>query len=265
MSAPSTLLTNGEQRRAPRLAANACSGEVAIAGPRSLPPMPMLTTVAIRSPVAPTHSPLRTRLGERAHPVEHLVHVGTTSWPSTSIVRRPPAPAARCAARPGCSVVLICSPANIASRRSATPAAACDGVQRGEDVVVDQVLRVVDAQVAGRATGTDRRGRGRSRTARAAAAEVAWPAAQPTRRGSGDVHRGDASERTSEPGAAAASSTTTVPVRRTRCDRQSASDGAAPVIQSRTDAGLRRAGHLDQPDPRRVDDRRGQRHPHAGR
>ena len=38
--------------------------------------MPMLTTVRMRSPVAPVHVPSRTRLGERRHAVEHVVHVG---------------------------------------------------------------------------------------------------------------------------------------------------------------------------------------------
>ena len=38
--------------------------------------MPMLTTVVIRSPVAPVHSPERTRSANARHPVEHLVHVG---------------------------------------------------------------------------------------------------------------------------------------------------------------------------------------------
>ncbi len=38
--------------------------------------MPMLTTVVIRSPVCPRHSAAADPLGERAHPVEHPVHVG---------------------------------------------------------------------------------------------------------------------------------------------------------------------------------------------
>ena len=38
--------------------------------------MPMLTTLRMRLPVWPFHAPLRTRLGEVGHLVEHGVHLG---------------------------------------------------------------------------------------------------------------------------------------------------------------------------------------------
>ena len=38
--------------------------------------MPMLTTVVMRSPVAPRHSPAADLVGEAGHAVEDLVHVG---------------------------------------------------------------------------------------------------------------------------------------------------------------------------------------------
>ena len=38
--------------------------------------MPMLTTLRIRLPVWPVHSPERTRSANARHPVEHLVHLG---------------------------------------------------------------------------------------------------------------------------------------------------------------------------------------------
>ena len=37
--------------------------------------MPMLTTFRMRLPVWPFHSPLRTRVGEAGHLVQHRVHV----------------------------------------------------------------------------------------------------------------------------------------------------------------------------------------------
>ena len=57
MSAPSTLDT---KRAASSGWRNASSARAAIAGPRSEPPMPMLTTVRMRLPVAPVHAPSRT-------------------------------------------------------------------------------------------------------------------------------------------------------------------------------------------------------------
>ena len=44
-------------------------------GPRSLPPMPMLTTLRIRLPVWPVHAPDADPVGEARHPVEDAVHL----------------------------------------------------------------------------------------------------------------------------------------------------------------------------------------------
>ena len=45
-------------------------------GPRSDPPMPMLTTLRIGLPVCPVQAPLAHAIGEVRHPVEHGVHLG---------------------------------------------------------------------------------------------------------------------------------------------------------------------------------------------
>ncbi len=47
-----------------------------ISGPRSEPPMPMLTMSVIRLPVWPCHAPLRTRSVNAAHARQHAVDVG---------------------------------------------------------------------------------------------------------------------------------------------------------------------------------------------
>ena len=70
-----------------------------MAGPRSLPPMPMLTTVCMVSPVAPRHAPLRTRSANVGHPPQHLVHIGDDVVPVEHHDRVRGAHAARCAAR----------------------------------------------------------------------------------------------------------------------------------------------------------------------
>ena len=60
-------------------------------------------------------------VGELAHPVEHLVHVVPTSWPSTSSPLVAGSRSATCRTARS-SVVLMCSPRNIASVRSRSPA-----------------------------------------------------------------------------------------------------------------------------------------------
>ncbi len=70
-SAPSTFDTN---RHATPARCTRAARRSAIAGPRSLPPIPMFTTVRIAARVPgplPDHL-----LGERAHAVEHTVHLG---------------------------------------------------------------------------------------------------------------------------------------------------------------------------------------------
>ena len=83
--------------------------------------MPMLTTVRIRSPgdarsTRPSAPARRTR---RPAPSTSCTSA-TTSWPSTSS-RRPPGSRSAVWSTARSSVTLMCSPANIASRRSVEP------------------------------------------------------------------------------------------------------------------------------------------------
>ena len=64
-------------------------------GPRSEPPMPMLTTVRIRSPVCPVHCPERTASVNVGHPVQHRVHVGDARPGRRRPARRPAGQAQR--------------------------------------------------------------------------------------------------------------------------------------------------------------------------
>ena len=93
-------------------------------GPRSEPPMPMLTTLRMRLPVWPFHAPLRTRSAKSRHPVEHRVDLRHDVLAVDHDRRR-----SRGARRATCStarfsVMLIFSPRNIASMRSAQAALA---------------------------------------------------------------------------------------------------------------------------------------------
>ncbi len=82
--------------------------------------MPMFTTLRIGRPVAPVHSPLRTRSAKAAMRSSTSCTAGTTSAPSTSIrVPRGARSATWRTARP--SVTLIFSPRNMASMRSRRP------------------------------------------------------------------------------------------------------------------------------------------------
>ncbi|CAM5452567.1 hypothetical protein SAVIM40S_00387 [Streptomyces avidinii] len=72
-SAPSTLET---KRTVRSRSAKARRASYAMAGPRSEPPIPMLTTFLMRLPVKPVHAPDLTRLGEGRHLVEDGVHGG---------------------------------------------------------------------------------------------------------------------------------------------------------------------------------------------
>ena len=99
------------------------SASYAMTGPRSEPPMPMLTTAVIRSPVCARPLAGADALGE-------LAHLGAArAWTSAGRPGRrregelPAAPAARVCRTARSSVVLMCSPANIASRCASTQAA----------------------------------------------------------------------------------------------------------------------------------------------
>ena len=73
MSVPSTLDT---KRNCRSRWLKACSASYAMAGPRSEPPMPMLTTVRMRLPVVPSHDAGADAVAEGRHAVEHGVHLG---------------------------------------------------------------------------------------------------------------------------------------------------------------------------------------------
>ena len=103
MSAPSMLETRRQRRRM----ADAASAPVAIAGPRSEPPMPMLTTSVIRSSARGS--------GRRRRPSGRAPRAPRRRRHAVD-ARRPPAGArsAVCSTARS-SVTLICSPANIAA------------------------------------------------------------------------------------------------------------------------------------------------------
>ena len=83
--------------------------------------MPMLTTARIRSPVCPVHAPLRTRSAKSAIRSRTSWTSCRTSCPSTSRPLLPGSRSATCSTARS-SVVLMCSPPNIASVRSRSPA-----------------------------------------------------------------------------------------------------------------------------------------------
>jgi hypothetical protein len=83
-SAPSTLDTNRKTRVRSESALRA---SYAMAGPRSDPPMPMLTTFRTGLPVWPFHSPDRTRLDTVAIRSSTAWTCFTTSSPSTTMDR----------------------------------------------------------------------------------------------------------------------------------------------------------------------------------
>ena len=102
--------------------------------------MPTLTTVRMRSPVAPVQSPVRTRSAIAPIRSSTSWTSGTTSWPSTSITasrgaRRAVWSTARF------SVTLMRSPRNIASARLATPARSASATSRSS---VSRVTRFLE-------------------------------------------------------------------------------------------------------------------------
>ena len=110
--------------------------------------MPMLTTFAIVSPVWPFHSPERTRSQNAAIRSSTSCTSATTSRPST-ISERPRGIRSATCSTARSSVTLMCSPANIASRRAATPASVGEREQEPERLVGDAVLRVVEVEPGG--------------------------------------------------------------------------------------------------------------------
>ena len=121
-----------------------CNASYAITGPRSEPPMPMLTTLRIRRPVAPVHCPDRTRSAKAPIRSSTSCTSATTSWPSTPRVASRGRRSAVCRTARS-SVMLMCSPPNIPSivpQPGLRPAES-----RRRVCVGDPVLRVVDVQI----------------------------------------------------------------------------------------------------------------------
>ncbi len=136
-SAPSTLDTKRSvRRRSPYQR----SASAAMAGPRSEPPIPMLTTLRIGRPVKPVHPPLRTRPAKSAMRSSTAWTRGTTSSPSTTMRAPRGARSATCSTA-RCSVTLIFSPANIASLRAATPE---DRARSSNSLSVSSVTRFLE-------------------------------------------------------------------------------------------------------------------------
>mmetsp|Transcript_18755 Transcript_18755/g.44506 ORF Transcript_18755/g.44506 Transcript_18755/m.44506 type:complete len:209 (-) Transcript_18755:185-811(-) len=95
------------------------SASVTMTGPRSLPPMPMLTTCVIGLPVKPFHTPPRTLSTKGLSLSSTAFTSGITSLPSTRIGVLARLRSATCStARP--SVALILSPENMRCASSLT-------------------------------------------------------------------------------------------------------------------------------------------------
>ena len=91
-----------------------------IFGPRSDPPIPMLTTSVIRSPVKPRHLPERTAVDNRS--IAPSPRSTSSRIPSpTSHAGEPLTSRSSACSAARLSVVLTRAPANIARARSATP------------------------------------------------------------------------------------------------------------------------------------------------
>ena len=108
----------------------------------------MLTTVLMRSPVAPFHSPAAQPVGERAHLVEHLVHVGDDVLAVDRQLDASRGNRSAVCSTARSSEVLMCSPANIASRRCFEAGGLREVDQQLQRLAGDPVLAVVDVEVA---------------------------------------------------------------------------------------------------------------------
>ena len=105
--------------------------------------MPILMTLRMRLPVWPRQAPERMRVENSAIASSTWCTSGTTSWPSTRMRASFGARSATCSTA-RCSVILIFSPLNIASRRSATPRSCRELQQQPHRLVGDAVLRIVE-------------------------------------------------------------------------------------------------------------------------
>ena len=127
-----------EVRRAARPASTGAAPRSTMTGPRSEPPMPMLTTSVIVLPVWPFHSPAADAVGERAHLARaRALTSGITSLPSTRIGRFDRLRSATCSTARS-SVTLIFSPANIRSRQPSTLGLLREGEQELHRLVGDR-------------------------------------------------------------------------------------------------------------------------------
>ena len=128
--------------------------------------MPMLTMLRIGLPVCPFQAPLRTRLREVGHPVEHGVHVGHDVL-AVDHDRR----AARRAQRDvehGAilrDVDLLAAEHGVDAGAQAAVLGQAD--EQRQRLVGDPVLRIVEIDARGLGASAVRRGRDRARTARA--------------------------------------------------------------------------------------------------
>ncbi len=100
----------------------------------------MLTTVRMRSPVCPVHSPERTASANRAILASTACTSATTSCPSTVSEASSGSRSAVCSTARS-SLVLMCTPVNIASMRSGSPARRASAVSSG---TVSRVIRCLE-------------------------------------------------------------------------------------------------------------------------
>ena len=107
--------------------------------------MPMLTTVRMRRPVCPVHSPERIASEKRAIRSSTAWTAGTTFSPSTWIAASAGARSATCSTARS-SVMLMCSPENIASIRPRRPRSSARRDQQPQRLVRDPVLGVVEEE-----------------------------------------------------------------------------------------------------------------------
>ena len=127
--------------------ANGASARAAIAGPRSDPPMPMLTTLVIGWPSAPRTRPSRTSAAKASILSRSALTAGATSTPSTRTGAPERSRSALCSAARR-SVELTRSPRNIASRLAATLGRLGEREQQPQRLGVDPLLGEIVEQVA---------------------------------------------------------------------------------------------------------------------
>ena len=129
--------------------------------------MPILTMSVIFLPVAPRRLAGAHRVGECRHGVEHRVDLGHDVVAVDHDALAASAPRSATCSTARSSVMLIFSPANIASRRPSTSAASASAEQQLHRLAGHRAFRPVEQQVAGRRARASRSGRDRRRRRRA--------------------------------------------------------------------------------------------------